>query len=250
MARECVIVGNWKMYKTIDESVGFVHALSKNLSDTAPAVYLAVPFTAIKPVAEAAGKHPIVVGAQNMNDASEGAFTGEIAARMLTNAGAKFVLLGHSERRQLFGETNALVNKKVRRALDEGLEPIVCVGETGPERESGQTDAVLRKQIEESLAGIKEGVIVAYEPVWAIGTGKTATPEIAQEAHEKVRALIGEVCGATFAAKCTLLYGGSVKPDNAAALLAQHDIDGVLVGGASLDANSFAEIVRAATAKV
>lgn len=236
MARTRLIAGNWKMYKTVPEAVEFVKTLAPLVADSQAEVLLAVPYTAIAAAAEAAAGTNILIGAQNMNDASEGAFTGEIAARMLVDAGAKFVILGHSERRHVFGESDEFVNRKVKRALADGLRPIVCVGETLKQREAGQTDEVLEGQVEGSLRGIGgANFVLAYEPVWAIGTGKSATPEQAEKEHAFLRGIVGEH---------QILYGGSVKPENASALLAQEDIDGLLVGGASLAPESFAQIVK------
>ncbi len=246
MARKRVVAGNWKMYKIIPEAVEFVTTLAPLLEGSQAEVYLAVPYTAIASVVEAVGESEIVIGAQNMNDAGEGAYTGEIAARMLLDVGARFVVLGHSERRHVFGETSAFVNKKVKRALAEGLQPILCVGETIEEREAGRTDEILAQQLEESLEGIDDlnGLILAYEPVWAIGTGHSATPEEAQKEHAFLRAKVREKWGDA-ADELVIQYGGSVKPANAGELMSQPDIDGVLVGGASLSATSFSEIVRA-----
>lgn len=249
MGRETIIAGNWKMYKTIDEAMEFVQALVPKVSGLEASVYLAVPFTAIRSAVGVSGDH-IVIGAQNMHDVSEGAFTGEIAGRMLKEAGAHFVLLGHSERRQIFGEDSSLICKKLRRALEDGLRPVLCVGETFEQREAGQTEAVLQEQIKASLAGFEahqlERLVLAYEPVWAIGTGRTATPEIAEEAHKICRSCVNELFGAELAEVLPILYGGSVKPANAQELMAQPDIDGVLVGGASLEVDSFAQIASAA----
>lgn len=243
-----VIVGNWKMYKTIEESVDFIEKLTPLVSESEPFVYLAAPFTALQATSKASEGTKIVVGAQNMNDATEGAFTGEVAASMLLDVGAKFVILGHSERRQLFGETSSFVNKKVKRSLAEGLKPIVCVGETLEERESGKTEEIVMQQISESLEGISteelEKILIAYEPVWAIGTGRTATPKEAQEVHAFQRHHIGEVWGKVAADKIGILYGGSVKPANARELMQQNDIDGLLVGGASLSPESFGSIIN------
>lgn len=225
------------MFKTTREAVEYIQALKPCVEKSTSKVMLAVPYTALKAASDAAKGSNIQIGAQNMHDAAEGAFTGEISSDMIKETGATFVLIGHSERRQYYGETNQSVNRKTKRALAEGLTPIVCIGETEAERESGQTEAVLQKQLSESLEGINlEGVIVAYEPVWAIGTGKTATPEIAQEAHKICRSLTSE--------STPILYGGSVKPENAADLMEMKDIDGALVGGASLKADSFAQIVN------
>lgn len=236
MAKECVIAGNWKMYKTSAEAVEFIEAFSPKVKGCKNKIFLSVPFTAIEAAAKAAEGTNIVIGAQNMHDAQEGAFTGEIAGRMLVAAGAKFVILGHSERRHVFGETSQFINRKLKRALDEGLRPILCVGETYEERESGRTEEVLTQQIKESIGRLRslKDLIVAYEPVWAIGTGHTATPEIAQQQHAFIRKLVGDR---------PILYGGSVKPDNAGELLAQPDVDGLLVGGASLKPETFGEIV-------
>lgn len=247
-SRQILIVGNWKMYKTISESVNFIKELAPLLKDNSSKVYLAVPFTAINPAAEEAKETSIVIGAQNMNDASEGAFTGEIAARMLKDAGAKFVILGHSERRHIFHESNDFINKKVKRALLEGLEVILCIGETLKEREDNKTADILQAQLKQGLAGISEeslkNIIIAYEPVWAIGTDHAATPESAQKEHHFCRSFIAETFGEKFAEKLLILYGGSVKPNNAKLLLDQKDIDGLLVGGASLSAETFSKIVN------
>lgn len=248
-SRTIVVAGNWKMYKTIDEALQFMDQLIPLVADTRAKVYVAVPFTAIHPTAAKAKGTSISVGAQNMNDASEGAFTGEIAALMLKEAGAHFVLLGHSERRQIFKESDAFINRKVKRALAEGIQPVVCVGETLEEREANRTEEVLARQLRESLEGISSAefsqLVLAYEPVWAIGTGRTATPAQAQEAHAFCRRCITELWNPEVADSLSILYGGSVKPDNAKKLMEQEDIDGVLVGGASLDAHAFASIVKA-----
>ncbi len=245
-----VIAGNWKMYKTIDEATAFVETLTPLIGESQARVYLAVPYTAIRPAEERVEKlgAPIVIGAQNMNDASEGAFTGEIAARMLKDAGAHFVILGHSERRHLFGESNSFINKKVKRAIKEGLQPILCVGETLEQREKGETEDLLKKQILGSLEGVSSEelstMILAYEPVWAIGTGKVAHPDDAQKAHAHIRGVIAEAWTQDVADQLVIQYGGSVKPDNASDLLAQPDVDGLLVGGASLSAEEFSEIIN------
>jgi triosephosphate isomerase (TIM) len=250
-ARQKIIAGNWKMYKTTAEAVDFVNKLAPLLSTPSVKAYLAVPYTAIQATAQEAQKHPeaaIVIGAQNMNDASEGAFTGEISARMLVDVGARFVIVGHSERRHVFHEDDAFVNRKVKRALKDHLQPIVCIGETLAERDAQQTHAVLKKQIQESLKEVSAeelaSVVLAYEPVWAIGTGKTATPDIAQEAHRFCREVIAEGWGQPAADNLSILYGGSVKPDNAKTLMQQADIDGLLVGGASLSAEGFSQIMN------
>ena len=233
------------MYKTVEEAALFV----KNLAPlVTKATYLAVPFTAIKSAADIAKGTLIDIGAQNMHDASEGAFTGEIAAKMLLDAGARFVILGHSERRRLFHETSALVNKKVKRALSEKIQPLLCIGETLEQREAGKTEEIIRSQLLESLADISldqhPEIMLAYEPVWAVGTDMAATPETAQEAHRFCRQCISEKWGEEAANKIVIQYGGSVKPDNAQNLLNEPDIDGLLVGGASLTVESFSQIAN------
>jgi len=249
--RPVVIAGNWKMYKTIEEATGYVETLTPLIQKSQGSVYLAVPFTAIYPAAQKIKelKSSIQVGAQNMNDAGEGAFTGEIAAKMLLDAGAHFVILGHSERRHIFQEDDALINRKVKRAIESGLQPILCVGETLEQREKGLMEEVLKGQILNSLKGIRaksvSKMILAYEPVWAIGTGKVAEPMDAQTAHHFCRGIVAERWGEETAKQLTIQYGGSVKPDNAADLLAQEDIDGLLVGGASLSPQSFSQIINA-----
>ena len=248
MKRDRYAVGNWKMYKTIEETVNFIKGLIPLVKEASCHVYLAVPFTSINAAAEAVKGSNIVIGAQNMNDATEGAFTGEIAAKMLLDAGAKFVILGHSERRHLFNETNDFINRKVKRALTDGIQPIVCVGETLEEKNAGQAQDVITKQITESLKDVTDEqlgtIVLAYEPVWAIGTGQTATPEIAEEMHQYCRKVIEQHWNPEISGKLSLLYGGSVRPDNAKELGSQPDIDGVLVGGASLSLDSFSKIVN------
>lgn len=249
MTRIPLIAGNWKMHKTGQQAQDFVHALAAILAETAKArVYLSVPFTAISSAAMAASGSRIVIGAQNMHDEPEGPFTGEISAQMLKAAGARFVLLGHSERRQHFGEIGSFINRKIHRALTEGLLPILCIGETEREREEQITQRVLSRQLEEALDGLTAHqvgqMVIAYEPIWAIGTGKTATPHAAQEVHREIRQFIQHSCGNKTAEEICLLYGGSVRPDNIAELMKEADIDGALVGGASLDAASFAQIIH------
>jgi triosephosphate isomerase (TIM) len=248
--RTLLIAGNWKMYKTTGEAAAFCDALRGEL-DELDEVDLALcpPFTSLAVVAEELGELGVGVWGQNVHEAEEGPFTGEISARMLVDAGATGVLLGHSERRQLFGETDEALQRKLAAVLAAGLEPVLCVGETEVEREGGQTETRLRTQVETALGGIDPSaalqLTIAYEPVWAIGTGKTATPQIAQEAHAFIRGLLIERLGDEAAAAIRILYGGSVKPDNARELLDQEDVDGALVGGASLDPSSFAAIARA-----
>ncbi len=248
MARKYIMAGNWKMYKTIAEAKEFISQIIPLVEKSSHKVYLAVPFTAIQSAVKKAEGSSVVIGAQNMNDASEGAFTGEIAAQMLKDAGAQFVILGHSERRAIFGEDDGYINKKVKKALSDGLQPILCIGETLEQREAGETNDVLKKQLQGSLEGVDaaamSNIVVAYEPVWAIGTGKTATPEMAQEAHAYIRGCIAKMWDAKVAKALIIQYGGSVKPANVKELMSQDDIDGALVGGAALDQESFAAIVN------
>jgi triosephosphate isomerase len=237
-----VIVGNWKMYKTVTEAIAFVDALLPKISNYKESVLLAVPFTALWPLHEKCKNTPLEIGAQTMNSAEEGAFTGEIAGRMLKEAGASFVLLGHSERRRLSGETDSVIHKKVERALEDNLLPIVCVGETLEERKEGRSEEVLERQLKSVFEGLKwkGDLLVAYEPVWAIGTGQTATPDIIDNIHafieEKVEALLG--------VKPRILYGGSANSANAPTLLAIPNVGGLLIGGASLDLESFLSIIE------
>ena len=246
MARKLYVVGNWKMYKTAREATDYIEDLIPLVEKCKANILISVPFTSIAPAANFAKDSPIAIGAQNMNDAREGAFTGEIAALMLKEAGASFVILGHSERRHVFKETNEFIHKKVLRALQDDLIPILCVGETLKEREEGKTEKVLKEQISSALEGVPTEdagrLILAYEPVWAIGTGKTATSKIAEEAHAFCREVLSELFGKRKAGVISILYGGSVKPENAAELVSKKNIDGVLVGGASLDPQTFAKI--------
>ena len=246
MPRDQYVVGNWKMYKTARESTDYIDELAPKVAGCKAKIYLAVPYTSIASAARFAKSTNLVIGAQNMNDAREGAFTGEIAALMLKEAGAEFVILGHSERRKIFGETDAFIHKKVVRALQDDLQPIVCVGEDLEERESGRMEEVLKAQVTHCLKGIPsedaEKIVLAYEPVWAIGTGKSATPKIAGEAHAYCRECLIDLFGKKIGSHISILYGGSVKPDNAAKLMEQKEIDGLLVGGASLDPETFAKI--------
>lgn len=248
MNRIPIIAGNWKMYKTSAEARAFIAALGKEKLAADRRVFLGVPFTALEAAAEAVKGTKISIGTQNMHDQVEGAFTGEISARMLKAGGAHFVILGHSERRQHFAETNAFIHRKVLRAVQEGLMPILCVGELALERDRGEHEKVLKVQLEECLQSVTaeqaSGIAIAYEPVWAIGTGKTATPEIAQAMHRFIRNWLKGKFGADAAEKICLLYGGSVKPDNISSLMQQEDIDGALVGGAALDVKSFAQIIN------
>lgn len=246
--RRTIIAGNWKMYKTIPESIRYLKTLLPALKESAVHVLLAVPFTALYTVATLCRDSVVVVGAQNMHDAEEGAFTGEIAGRMLKEAGAQFVILGHSERRQLFHETNSFINKKIKRACASDLQTILCVGETASQREVGEATRILTTQIKECLQGLVgsqiENMILAYEPVWAVGTSNVATPEIAQQAHAACRKVLAEMFGEQIAEKISIIYGGSVSPATAAGLLEQPDVDGLLVGGASLEPETFLKIIQ------
>ncbi|HEY2497926.1 MAG TPA: triose-phosphate isomerase [Candidatus Angelobacter sp.] len=247
--RKKLIAANWKMYKTLKEAQAFVSALLPHLWEhTRDEVVLCPPFLAISAVVEATQGSGIGVGGQDMFWEKEGAYTGAISGPMLRAVGCSHVIIGHSERRQYFGETDDTVNRKLRAALAAGLTPIVCVGEVLQEREAGITEDVLRRQCSIAFREISSGeaipITVAYEPVWAIGTGKTATPELAAEAHRVIRAEAKEAFGEGVGTQLRILYGGSVKPDNAKALMSQTEIDGALVGGASLDPKSFAAIVK------
>ena len=249
--RKPLIAGNWKMFKTVHESVAYITELRRTLRDVINVdVVVAPPFTALAAAADRARDSRIAVSAQDLHWEREGAFTGEVSAAMIHEAGAQYAIIGHSERRTLFGETNLTVNKKIAAALGADLCPIVCVGETLPQREADQTHAVLDEQLRDGLDGFTaeqlESMIVAYEPVWAIGTGRNATPAQAQEAHAHIRARLRQWFGVEMAERCRVLYGGSVKPDNIAALMSQADVDGALVGGASLEVASFTAIVRRA----
>ncbi|HEY2361253.1 MAG TPA: triose-phosphate isomerase [Candidatus Angelobacter sp.] len=247
--RKKLIAANWKMYKTPKEAQAFVATLLPHLWEhTRDEIVVCPPFVLIPVVVEATKDSGIGVGGQDMFWEKEGAYTGAISAEMLRTAGCSHVIIGHSERRQYFAETDDTVNRKLRAALAAGLKPIVCVGEVLQEREAGITDDVLRRQCSSAFREISSGeaipIAVAYEPVWAIGTGKTATPELAAEAHRTIRAEAAEAFGEGVATQMRVLYGGSVKPDNAKSLMAQAEIDGALVGGASLDPKSFAAIAK------
>jgi triosephosphate isomerase (TIM) len=251
--RKPIIAGNWKMYNTAAEALALVNALKKelvgvNASDVETVV--CPPFTALYAVSTILQGSGVALGAQNVHWEKEGAFTGEIAAPMLKELSVRYAIVGHSERRQFFGETNEGVNKRAKAALGQGIRPIVCVGETLAQREAGQTEAVIRDHVTGGLAGFTKDAmldtVIAYEPVWAIGTGKTATPAQAQEVHAFIRELLTAMFDSSVAAKVRIQYGGSVKPGNAKELLGQPDIDGALVGGASLKAADFAAIVKAA----
>ena len=242
------IAGNWKMFKTVAEAVVFVKELKLAVKDLDRVeIALAPPFTALHAVAEAARNTNIGVAAQDVYWEREGAFTGEISPAMIKEAGAEYAIVGHSERRRLFGESDAIVNRKTMAAIGAGLTPIVCIGETLEERERDETLAVLDRQIKDGLDRITAEqvaeIVLAYEPVWAIGTGRTATAAQAGEAHAHIRTRLRQWFGADAAERCHIIYGGSVKPDNIKELIAEADVDGALVGGASLDVRGFAEIV-------
>ncbi len=246
MGRPTIIAGNWKMHKTVEETERFIESLSPLVQNSQAEVFIAPPVTALYSASNRFKDSKIILGAHTIHEAEKGAFTGEIAADMLLEAGARFVIVGHSERRALFFEDSAWVNKKVHRALEAGLQPILCIGESLEERESGKTEEVLKEQLLDSLEDVKDisKIILAYEPVWAIGTGKTATAEMAQDAHRFCREILASKWGESSAAQVVIQYGGSVKPSNAREILSQPDIDGVLVGGASLDVTSFSQIVN------
>ena len=251
MERKVVIAGNWKMNKDAAAGRELVESLKPLVAGFTDAdVVVCPPFTTLEAVVAAAAGSNIKVGAQNVHWAESGAFTGEISAEMLVSAGVEYVIIGHSERRQYFGETDATVNSRLKAALKAGLKPIVCVGETLAEREGGKTNDVIGRQLRDGLAGLTAAdmanVIIAYEPVWAIGTGKTATPAIAEETHKFIRETVGALFGGATASALRIQYGGSMKPENARELVAQADIDGGLIGGAALKADSFAKLISEA----
>jgi triosephosphate isomerase len=249
--RKKIIAGNWKMYKTNEEARQLVSAVMQHVSIIKKTkVVVCPPATALSDVAALLKGTPIALGAQNIHWEKEGAFTGEISVGMIKSAGASFVILGHSERRQYFGETNENVRRKIQAALSQGITPIVCIGETLEQREKGVTHEIIAQQIDQGLSGLTSDqlkrLVFAYEPVWAIGTGKNATPEQAQEVHEFIRTRLTALYDRQTAETVTIQYGGSVKPANAPDLLKQPDIDGALVGGACLQADSFVDIIKAA----
>jgi triosephosphate isomerase len=250
--RNYIIAGNWKMFKDLKESTELIKGLTAELPAPLPGTTVVVcpPATSLSLAAELlAGSH-IKLGAQNMSEHDEGAYTGEISWKMLKGTGCEYVILGHSERRRYFAETDALVNRKALKAIAAGLRPIICVGETLEEREKGTTMEVVTRQVNGVLAGMTASdlvsVVIAYEPVWAIGTGRNATPAQAQEVHLLIRSLLTNLFGKELATQTIIQYGGSVKPDNATQLLSQNDINGALVGGACLKVDSFSAIVRSA----
>jgi triosephosphate isomerase len=249
--RRPLIAGNWKMNLNRNESVKLVRAIAERISDlTGTDVLVAPPFTALAVVKDAIGSAKIYLGAQNMHWETGGAYTGEVSPAMLVEAGCTHVILGHSERRSLFMETDEMIDRKAKAAVGMGLIPIICIGETLEQREQGRTFQVIQAQLDQSLKNFREqktmplSTILAYEPVWAIGTGRTATPHQAQEVHHFIRQRLKEVFGSETADKIRILYGGSVRSDNIKELMAMPDIDGALVGGASLKADTFIPIVR------
>jgi triosephosphate isomerase len=248
MKRRPLIAGNWKMYLTLDEAVHLARAVASTCGQcTDRDVMIAPPFTALAAVATAMKGLSLQVGAQNVAWEKEGAYTGEISPIMLKDLGVDMAIIGHSERRRIFGEDNIMINRRLCAALDAGITPILCIGETLEEREAGATLAVLERQLREGMTNVHQQqatrVVLAYEPVWAIGTGKTATKEQAQEIHGFLRGLLARLYEKNIAETVRILYGGSVKPENIDDIMAQPDIDGVLVGGAALKAESFARII-------
>lgn len=248
--RQSIVAGNWKMHKTSTEAEALVRALRPLVEGANAEVVVCPPFTALERVGDLLPGTNIVLGAQNVYWESEGAFTGEIAPAMLKDLSVGYVVVGHSERRQFFGELDETVGRRAVATLKAGMRAIICVGESLEEREAGQTEAVVLRQLKAGVENLDSGdtsnIVIAYEPVWAIGTGKVATPEQAQEVHSILRAFLAERFGEDAARTLRIQYGGSVKPENAAELLSQPDIDGALVGGASLKAEAFAAIVKAA----
>lgn len=248
--RKTIIAGNWKMNKTNAEAVAMLTELKAAVADVKNVeVVIGAPFTALSDAVKAVAGSDIKIAAENMYPKASGAYTGEVSPEMLKAIGVEYVILGHSERREYFHETDTFINEKVKCALSYGLTPILCIGEKLEDREAGRTDLVNKTQIKGGMAGLTKEeavkVVVAYEPVWAIGTGKTATPEIAEETHKAIRKVLAEMFGTEAAEEITIQYGGSMKAENAKELLAQADINGGLVGGASLEAESFAKIVKA-----
>ena len=247
-----IVAGNWKMHKTIEEGISFVGEIQNRILDTVDAkVIFCPPFTALFPIVDAMRQHPFGVGAQNVHHESHGAFTGEISIDMLKSAGVDYVIIGHSERRHVFGETDRWINKKIHAVIESGLIPMFCIGETLEDRQSGQTSAVLKAQIELGLSGLSEinpdRFIVAYEPVWAIGTGETASVEQIETAHKDVKAILASLFE-TNGAHIPILYGGSVNAKNAKSLIQAEGVDGFLIGGASLKIESFCHIIETVAA--
>ncbi len=247
--RRPIIAGNWKMFKTRAETSAFFDALIPAIQNVDHCdIVVASPFTALATAVEEAEGTRVAISAQNVHWEKEGAFTGEVSVRMIAETGCTYTIIGHSERRQYFGETDETVEKKVQTAINGGLKAIACVGEVLAERDAGQAVEVVRRQVRQGLGRLTQAnlshIIIAYEPVWAIGTGRTATPDIAAEMHAEIRKTFAEIYNAAAADALRILYGGSVKPDNISALMKKEDIDGALVGGASLDPASFAAIIK------
>ncbi|HEY9167725.1 MAG TPA: triose-phosphate isomerase [Candidatus Kryptonia bacterium] len=252
--RKKIIAANWKMNKDLNETSDFISAFRKEMNDynAAAESVICPPFVALDVAAKSLQGTKFKLGAQNLHYENDGAYTGEISVRMLKSVGVQYVIVGHSERRQYFGETDEIVSKKVKKALSGDLKVILCVGESLSERDGGVTEKVLERQVKAALNGITtqqvSSLVIAYEPIWAIGTGRNATPQQAQDAHAFIRTTVAKIFDKDTAAQLTIQYGGSVKPDNAAQLLSQPDVDGALVGGASLTADSFAKIVKSSPA--
>ena len=247
--RKAFIAANWKMQKTVEEALEFVGLLKEKIADARDVdVAICPPYTALGPVCDALADTGIFPGAQNMHWEDKGAFTGEVSATMLVSIGCKYVILGHSERRQYFHETNEIVKSKLLKALSSGLNSILCVGETLEERKAGGTHEKVSNQIRSAFEGLPPEdctrITIAYEPIWAIGTGLTASPDQAEEVHSSIRGMISDLLGKETGREIRIQYGGSVKPENVGSLMAQPDIDGALVGGASLDVDSFARIIQ------
>lgn len=247
--RKNIVAGNWKMNKNLQEGIELAKEINAAVLGTNTTVVLCTPFIHLSEVSKIINKEALFLGAQNCSDKESGAYTGEVSASMIKSTGATYVILGHSERRAYYGETNELLAEKTKIALANGLTPIFCIGEVLEEREAGKHFDVVKTQLDESLFGLSEEdfgkIVIAYEPVWAIGTGKTASPEQAQEIHKVIRDHVASKYGTQVANECSILYGGSCKPSNAAELFANPDVDGGLIGGASLKAEDFMGIVNA-----
>lgn len=248
MSRTPLVIANWKMNKTLSEATFFIESIKKEFSNVSKRVWIAPPFISIAACVQAAEGTSLRIGAQNMHTQEEGAFTGEVSARMLKGIGAHFVIIGHSERRAFFGESEKEINEKIKRALSHHLTPVLCVGESLEQRERGEEKIVLRDQLEGGLEGLSSNeiaqMVISYEPVWAIGTGKVATPAMAQNSAFFIREFLAENWGKECAQKISLLYGGSVKADSVPLFIAEPDVDGVLVGGASLDLRAFMSMIQ------
>lgn len=246
--RQQFIIGNWKMHMTSAETKVFIEAVLPHIGETTCFIGIAAPFTSIDTAVQSTKGSYLDIGAQNMSEYPKGAYTGEISSVMLKESGATFVLIGHSERRAYFHENDEMVHRKVKWAIEEELLPVLCIGETQEERDKEMTHSALTRQLSEALRDFSskelENLVIAYEPVWAIGTGRTATPQIAQETHYLIRSYIKETWGEEVGERLPLIYGGSVKPENAAPLLGQEDIDGALIGGASLEVEAFGQIIE------